>query len=117
VLLSGGGAIPLPSMSTDLLEFAMDSGHRQPSAQVIRLSNIGLGLLKIVQVEITGQSSESFSVADNTCAGVSLHTGESCTLHVDFAPHDNGTYHATLTIRDNASGSPRLVALKGTVKG
>lgn len=117
VLLSGGGAIPLPSMSTDLLEFEMDIGQNQPSAQMIRLSNIGLGLLKIVKVGITGKSAETFSVAENTCAGVTLHTGESCTLHVGFAPHDQGTHHATLTIQDNASGSPRLIALKGMVKG
>jgi hypothetical protein len=36
---------------------------------------------------------------------------------VGFVPHDQGTHHATLTIQDNASGSPRLIALKGKVKG
>jgi len=116
VLLSGGGAIPLPSISTDALVFEVDTGHAQPSPQIVRLSNIGLGLLKIVDVGITGNSADAFSLANNTCLGVTLHTGDSCMLQVGFAPHDQGSHHATLTIQDNASGGPRLVALKGLVK-
>jgi hypothetical protein len=117
VLLSGGGSIPLPSVSTDALEFEVDTGGQRPSAQMVRLSNIGLGLLKIVDVGITGNGANAFSLADNSCVGVSLHTGDSCTLQVGFAPQDQGSHHAILTIKDNASGSPRRVSLKGLVKG
>lgn len=117
VLLSGGGSIPLPSVSTDALEFVVDTGDQRPSAQMVRLSNIGLGLLKIVDVGITGNGANAFSLADNSCEGVSLHTGDSCTLQVGFVPHDQGSHHAILTIKDNASGSPRRVSLKGLVKG
>ncbi|MDH3505209.1 MAG: FG-GAP-like repeat-containing protein [Nitrospirota bacterium] len=120
VLLSGGGAIPLPTLSTDAMVFEMESGQeRIPSSShhMVRVSNIGLGLLKIVDVGITGNQADAFSVADNTCADVTLHTGESCTLQVGFASHEQGTHHAMLTIHDNASGSPRRVVLKGLVKG
>ena len=120
VLLSGGGAIPLPSLSTDVLVFESESSQQTPSSfshQMVRLSNIGLGLLKIVEVGITGKEADAFSVSDNTCADVTLHTGDSCTLQVGFAPHDQGIHHATLMIQDNASGSPRHVELKGLVKG
>ena len=117
VLLSGGGAIPLPSVSTDVLVFEVDTGYAQPSPQIVRLSNIGLGLLKIVDVGITGNGADAFLVANNTCMGVTLHTGDSCMLHVGFAPHDRESHHATLTIQDNASGGPRRVVLKGLVKG
>ena len=118
VLLSGGGAIPLPSVSTDALVFEPGTKQEQTeTGQTIRLTNIGLGLLKIVEVGISGQGAEAFSVADNTCVGVALHMGDSCTLHVGFSPHDQGSHHATLIIQDNASGSPRRVALKGLVKG
>ncbi|MCA9461259.1 MAG: VCBS repeat-containing protein [Nitrospira sp.] len=118
VLLSGGGAIPLPSVSTDALVFEADMSRKpSASAQTIRLSNIGLGLLKIVEVGISGHGAEAFALSENTCAGVTLQTGDSCTLDVGFVPHDSGSHHATLTIQDNASGSPRRVALKGLVKG
>ncbi len=117
VLLSGGGAIPLPSVSTDHLVFEVPTGHGGPDPKIVRLSNIGLGLLKIVDVEISGNGAGAFSVAENTCAGVALRTGDSCTLQVGFAPPDQGSHHATLNIQDNASGSPRRVALKGLIKG
>ncbi|GJL59280.1 MAG: hypothetical protein NPIRA03_21370 [Nitrospirales bacterium] len=119
VLLSGGGAIPLPSLSTDVMVFEMESDQEaNPSSShhMMRVSNIGLGLLKIGDVKITGNEADAFSVADNTCADVTLHTGDSCTLQVGFAPHEPGTHHAMLTIHDNASGSPRRVVLKGLVK-
>ncbi|MGD9850979.1 MAG: FG-GAP-like repeat-containing protein [Nitrospirales bacterium] len=117
VLLSGGGAIPLPSVSTDALVFEADTRYGLSSPKMVRLSNIGLGLLKIVDVGISGNGAGAFSVAENTCAGVALRTGDSCTLQVGFAPPDQGSHHATLNIQDNASGSPRRVALKGLPKG
>lgn len=120
VLLSGDGGIPLPSLSTDALVFEMEAGPQaspSSSQQMVRLSNIGLGLLKIVNVKITGNEADAFTVAANTCADVKLYSGDSCTLQVGFAPHEGGTHHATLTIQDNASGSPRHVVLKGLVKG
>lgn len=120
VLLSGGGAIPLPSMSTDLLLFEPDSPS-SPSAsqsrQQVRFSNIGLGLLRIDKIEISGTGAGAFVMMDNTCQDITLHTGEFCTMQVGFTSQDSGTYHATLIIQDNASGSPRQVTLKAIVKG
>jgi hypothetical protein len=84
---------------------------------MVRLSNIGLGLLRIVDLAISGTGAEAFSMTDNTCADVTLHTGDSCILQVGFTAKSQGTHHATLTIQDNGNGSPRLVVLKGIVKG
>ena len=117
VLLSGGGAIPLPSINTDALVFEQGPSSARSSPQPVRFSNIGLGLLRINNVEISGAGADAFSVTDNTCQGVTLRTGEFCTMQVGFTSQDSGTHHATLTIQDNASGSPRQVTLKGIIKG
>ncbi|MDT3777257.1 FG-GAP-like repeat-containing protein [Nitrospira sp. MA-1] len=119
VLLSGDAAIPLPSLSTDVLVYEMESGQEtdpSSSTHVVRVSNIGLGLLKIVDVKITGNEADAFSVVENTCADVTLHTGDSCMLNVGFALHEPGTHYAMLMVHDNASGSPRRVVLKALVK-
>ncbi len=119
VLLSGGGAIPLPSMNTDVLVFEPASASivaAQPSSQPVRFSNIGLGLLRIKMIEISGTGASAFVMEGNTCQGTTLRTGESCSLKVKFVSQDVGTHYATLTIQDNASGSPRRVALKGVHK-
>ncbi len=120
VLLSGGGAIPLPSINTDALVFEQElpsTSSTRPSPQPVRFSNIGIGLLRIDHIEISGTGADAFAMIDNTCLGITLHTGESCSMQVAFSSQHSGTHHATLTIQDNASGSPRHVALKGVVKG
>lgn len=120
VLLSGSGAIPMPSMSTDVLVFEIEPGQHTSSSspqRLVRLSNIGMGLLRVVDIAIAGTGASAFAMTDNTCADVALHTGESCTLQVAFTTETQGTYHAILTIQDNGNGSPRLVALKGMLKG
>ena len=120
VLLSGGGAIPLPSMSTDALLFEKDSPaspSEMQSRQQVRFSNIGLGLLRIDNIEISGTGAGAFAMTDNTCQNITLHTGEFCTMQVGFTSQDSGTHQATLIIQDNASGSPRQVTLKGIIKG
>lgn len=120
VLLSAGGAIPLPSINTDALVFEQElpsTSLARPSPQPVRFSNIGIGLLRIDHIEISGTGADAFAMIDNTCLGITMHTGESCSMQVSFSSQHSGTHHATLTIQDNASGSPRHVALKGVVKG
>ncbi len=120
VLLSGGGAIPLPSISADALLFEQvgsSTSSPQTSPQPVRFSNIGLGLLRIDHFEISGASAGAFAIIDNTCEGITLHTGESCAMQVAFTNPDSGTHHAMLIIQDNASGSPRRIVLKGMIKG
>ncbi|MGB0909793.1 MAG: FG-GAP-like repeat-containing protein [Nitrospirales bacterium] len=117
VLLSGGGAIPLPSMSTDFLVFETDSVQSDSPEQIVRLSNIGLGPLEVVKIEVVGRNPESFSVTNNQCAKATLPTGKSCTMHISFSSGSQGSHTATIRVLDNGSGSPRVVALKGTVKG
>ena len=120
VLLSGGGGIPLPSISTDTLVFEQKANvsHETVSpSQQIRFSNIGLGLLRIDQVEISGPGAKEFALIDNTCQNTRLHTGEFCLMKVKFSSQQAEIHHATLTIQDNASGSPRRIILKGIIKG
>jgi len=120
VLLSAGGVIPLPSMNTDALVFEQDlpsTSSARTAPQPVRFSNIGIGLLRIDYMEISGSGADAFAMIDNTCLGITLHTGESCSLQVAFTGQNSGAHYATLTIQDNASGSPRHVALKGVVKG
>jgi len=60
VLLSGGGGIPLSSVSAETLVFQVTSKDQNREPQPIRLSNIGLGPLRIVEVNLIGQDPEAF---------------------------------------------------------
>ncbi|WP_454064139.1 FG-GAP-like repeat-containing protein [Candidatus Nitrospira salsa] len=117
VLLSGGGAIPLATMSTDSVEFEADSAQSDSREQTVRLSNIGLGPLQVMNVELVGKNPEAFSLTDNQCVKAKLSTGSSCTMQIVFTSVSHGSHTAMIKVLDNSSGSPRVVALKGTFKG
>jgi hypothetical protein len=68
----------------------------------VTLSSIALG----------GTGATSF-VELGTC-GASLASGASCSLYVAFKPASAAALTATLTITDNATGSPQKVTLTGT---
>ena len=117
VLLSGGGDIPLASISAESVEFEVHREHTDSSEQAVRLSNIGLGPLEVVNVEVVGKNPESFSLTKNQCAKATLKTGTSCAMHIVFTPQKLGIHTAMIRVLDNSSGSPRVVVLKGTIKG
>jgi hypothetical protein len=57
-------------------------------------------------------SSKDFGVL-NACGG-SLAAGSSCAIGVFFDPASSGSVSGTLTIADNASGSPQTIPLSGS---
>ncbi len=107
VTLSGKGVAPAVALSASALNFsAQQVGTTSPS-QSFTLNNTGDGTLIITNVALTGDFSRS-----DTC-GNSVAPGISCTFSVTFAPTVSGNRTGSLTITDNASGSPRAVALAG----
>ena len=117
VLLSGGGGIPLPSVSAESLVFQVNNRDQGRQPQLVRLSNIGLGPLRVVAINLIGQDPEAFAVMEDQCAGTTLGTGDFCIMQIAFTSESQGSHTATMTILDNASGSPRVVTLKGIVDG
>ena len=117
VLLSGGGGVPLPSVSAESLVFQVMSPDHGREPQLVRLSNIGLGPLRVVAINLIGPNPESFAVMEDQCAGATLRTGDYCVMQIAFTSESQGSHSATMTILDNAGGSPRVVTLKGIIEG
>jgi Abnormal spindle-like microcephaly-assoc'd, ASPM-SPD-2-Hydin len=55
-----------------------------------------------------------FNVTSNTC-GTLAPNGGSCTISVEFAPHQRGRYSGTLELR-NTGNSPQHIKLLGRSK-
>jgi hypothetical protein len=77
-------------------------------AKTITLKNNGNLVLNIASIASSGDFAET-----NTC-GTSLPAGMTCTISVTFTPTATGARTGTITITDNANGSPRTTALTGT---
>ncbi|MGA8144868.1 MAG: SBBP repeat-containing protein [Candidatus Acidiferrales bacterium] len=77
-------------------------------AQTINLKNTGNAVLNIASITISGD----FTLT-NPC-GTTLAAGSTCVLSVKFAPTATGTRTGSITITDDANGSPQTVGLTGT---
>ena len=112
--LSGTGAstVAAASLSPTSLTFGSVSVGTTSPAQTITLTNTGAAALSITSLGVAGAGASSF-VQNNNC-GSSLAAGANCTISVNFKPSAGGTATATLSVADNASGSPQTASLSGT---
>ena len=92
------------------LSFANQAVGAVSSPQNVTITNTGNATLNITKISTTGDYSET-----DTCAAVlnTLAVGQSCSVSVTFAPTASGTRSGSLSIADNATGSPQTVSLTG----
>jgi hypothetical protein len=111
--LSGRGIVPTPGihLSASSLTFDNQLIGTVSGPRTITLANSGTAYLAIFEMAITGTDTSAFALT-STCAG-GLDIGQSCAASVTFSPASAGAKSATLSISDDAPGSPHFVALSG----
>jgi hypothetical protein len=114
IALSGTGVVQSPSvaMSANSLAFGSQAVGATSAARTITLSDTGTGALSITGIALTGASPSDFAQSNN--CGASVAAGGNCTISVTFTPAASGSFTASVSVADNASGSPQTVALSGT---
>ena len=105
-------AVPVVSLDPASLSFGNQTINTSSAPQTVTLSNVGTGTLTIVSISVSGANSGDFT--RTTTCGTSLAAGTSCSVGVTFKPTAASNRSATLSVSDNASGSPQGVALTGT---
>ena len=106
---------PAVGLSPTSLSFGTESVGTSSSPQSVTLSNNGTATLLISSIAVTGTNRGDFTQT-NTC-GASIAAGARCTIMVTFTPVRAGSRSASLSITDNAPGSPQTVSLSGTGTG
>jgi len=99
------------SISPSSLTFGNEPVDTTSSSQSVTLNNTGGAALSITSIAFTGADAADFTEA-NTCS-TSVAAGGNCTIVIMFTPSASGVRSASLTIADNASGSPQSVSLSG----
>jgi hypothetical protein len=112
--LSGAGvaAAPVAKLSANTITFGSTVVGSTNVAPAISLTNSGTAVLQLSSIGITGANATSYSQS-HTC-GTTLAAGASCTITITFKPQAAGTLAASLSVADNAAGSPQTVGLSGT---
>ena len=114
ITLTGIGTAPEASLLPSSLTFANQQVKTASAPQPLALSNPGNEPLTISSIVITdgsGKGSSLFTQTNNCpVSPATLAANASCTINVTFTPQNTGTQTATLTVSDNAFGSPRQTA-------
>jgi sugar lactone lactonase YvrE len=112
VALNGTGNAGLVIVSGTSLSFAGAVGVTT-AAQSVSLANTGSYPAQIFGASINGINASEFHVS--TSCGSTIAAGGSCSFSVTFSAAAIGSSSASLTITDDAAGSPQTITLSGTV--
>ena len=104
---SGSTSAPTATLSPTSYTFSSQVLNSTSTAAAFTLTNDGNASLTLSSIGISGGFAQT-----NTC-GSSLVAGAKCTIKVAFTPTTAGNYTGTLSIADNAAGSPQQIALSG----
>jgi hypothetical protein len=118
VSLSGTGVSASLSVLPAGIGFSPQTLQIPAANQSVVISNNGTIPVQISSVAVGGADAADFPAAPN-CAGTLYPPGESknnssCQVSVQFQPTAGGERSASLSIVDDASGSPQIVTLSGT---
>ena len=117
VALSGAGDGPIITLQVvpTAESFYPQNVGTTSYAQTVVLTSTGNTAVTLSSVAISGPNASDFFVSSNDC-GTELSSSPSafCFVAVNFAPTAAGVRSATLSITDNATGSPQTVSLSGT---
>jgi hypothetical protein len=106
------GQFPAATVSPTNLAFGQQALGTSSHSQAVVLTNTGLTALTLSNVAVAGINAADF-VQSNTC-GTTLAAAASCEINVTFAPLASGNRSASVSVTDNAPGSPQLIVLTGT---
>ncbi|MGH9431520.1 MAG: FG-GAP-like repeat-containing protein, partial [Terriglobia bacterium] len=111
VTLTGTGVLPSVGLAPGGLGFSAQPLNTTSTAQTITLTNGGTAPLIISSITING----NFAIAAGTTCSAStpVNPGANCLITVTFTPKTTGNLTGTLTITDNAPGSPQTATLNG----
>jgi hypothetical protein len=100
-----------PAFTPTSLSFANQAVDTTSNSKgvVIKNVNTGTATLDLSHISVA----EPFAIASNTC-GATLLAGQGCTVRITFTPTTIGAASGTLSVADNAPGSPQTVLLSGT---
>lgn len=110
---SGIAQTPIANLSPASHDFGSQMVLTTSTSFALTLTNSGTGTLSVTSITPTGDFAVSSTVPASTC-GTNIAPGGQCLINVTFTPTVSGGRVGSLSIVDNASGSPHVATLSGT---
>lgn len=112
-----GNATAAPSSGVILNPSSPDFGTTTQGTSTllnVTVTNSGTAALHIASAALGGVNGGEFSFSDPTCIAA-VPAGGTCTIILTFLPISVGAHTASITLTDDAPGSPQIINIKGTV--
>ncbi len=123
VALNASATQPAVALSTPSINFGNQAVGTLSAAVSVTVTNSGNGPLVMSGISLSGANAGDFTEIDN-CSGGAAPNGiapsANCAIQITFRPAcgtATALRSATLSLADNASGSPQMIALSGTGTG
>lgn len=104
----------IASLDQSALSFPVVLVRASSSPQTVTLTNAGNAALSVISIAATTTTGGNNAFTETNNCGASVSPAASCAINVTFSPTAVGSATGTLTITDNAAGSPHVVTLSGT---
>jgi hypothetical protein len=104
--------VPSPNVqfSPTSLVFGNQGVGTTSPPQMVTLTNVGNTTMTVASISVLGANQADFGQTNNC---TSLAASASCTITVTFSPSATGTRTATISVTDDAPGSPHTISLTG----
>ena len=113
VNLTGTGTGGSVNLSTTSVNFGNQTVGTTSAASAVMVTNNGTASLTFTSIAVTGDF--AIAASGTTCSTTApVAAGGSCVINVTFTPTTTGSRSGSLTLSDNATGSPQIVSLSGT---
>lgn len=100
-----------PSLTADPLDFFIVAPGEATIGSTT-LHHVGFGPLPVDAMTVSGADGAEFIVTES-CAGKTLHAGDTCPASVRFLPGSAGRHKAQLGVGYRGSGAPLVIPLLG----
>src|SRR5207248_2271066 len=109
-----GGTAPAVGLAPTNLDFGNQLLATTSAPMTVTLTNTGTAALTINSFAASGDFAAT-STGASACltSPATLAAGANCSINVTFTPTTSGARTGTLSVTDNAGGSPQTVALSG----
>jgi hypothetical protein len=111
-LTGTGTTAPTLSFSTSSVNFGNQTTGTTSAVSSITVTNTGAATVTFSGIAVTGTNATNFTESDNCLPNLAV--GNTCTINVTFSPSATGSFSASVTVTDNAAGSPQSISLAGT---
>jgi YVTN family beta-propeller protein len=112
-LVIASPSAPVVSLSSSTVSFSPEVVGATSASQTVTVSNTGNADLTFAGIVLGGAVPGDFAKSGTCSTSVPVAASGSCTVVLTFTPSAVGTRTATVTLTNNATGSPHIISLSG----